>query len=264
MPISQQIPPHIGLHTATVEYNRQLQTSIYLLSLLNTSLAESAKPGQFITIKMGETLSPLLRRPFSIFSASIVEGMAPRVEILYKVVGPVTGLMSHLKAGDRISVLGPLGNPYPGDFQRPLLIAGGTGIAGLHFLAQRLIADKIKPTILFGVRSKDELIPLPALANADLRLACEDGAAGFCGDVVTLAKKYLDSHFDGVYVCGPKAMLNALHPFLPPNLPCFVSLEETMACGVGACRGCARLLADGSYASVCREGPVFKWKDLKW
>lgn len=264
MPNQQPTLQNVVLDFATIEYNRQLKANIYLLSLLNTALAESGEPGQFVTIKVGETPSPLLRRPFSIFSASIVEAMAPRVEILYKVVGPVTRLMAQLKPGEQLSVLVPLGNPYPGSFHRPLLIAGGTGIAGLHFLAQRLLADKIKPTILFGVRNKDELIPLPALANADLQLACEDGAVGFCGDVVTLARKYLDSDFDGVYVCGPKAMLNALHPVLPPDLPCFVSLEETMACGVGACKGCAHPLADGNYTSVCREGPVFRWKDLKW
>jgi dihydroorotate dehydrogenase electron transfer subunit len=254
----------MALHIATVEYNRQLQVNIYLLSMLNSALAESVKPGQFITIKVGKGSIPLLRRPFSIFSAAVVEGLAPRVEILYKVVGPATELMSHLQVGEQVSVLGPLGNPYPDSFQRPLLIAGGTGIAGLHFLAQRLLARKIKPTILFGVRSKDELIPLPTLAGADLHLACEDGSAGFRGDVVTLSKKYLSSDFDAVYVCGPQPMLYAFHQVLPPKLPCFVSLEETMACGVGACRGCAHPLANGTYASVCLDGPVFNWKDLKW
>jgi len=252
------------LHTATVEYNHRLKPGLFLLALLNTELATQSLPAQFLTIKVGDTHSPLLRRPFSIFNASKIAGMAPRVEILYKVVGQATRIMSHLKAGDQVSILGPLGKPYPIEGGSPLLIGGGTGIASLHFLARRLIDKRIVPKILFGARTEDELIPLPELGRAEIHFASEDGTVGFAGDVVTLAKEHLPGAHDAVYACGPREMLSALKEVIPSNLPCFVSLEETMACGVGACLGCSVQLGDGSYATVCRQGAVFRIEELRW
>ncbi len=222
-------------------------------------LARVSRPGQFCLLTVPDVV---LRRPLSIYYAG-----KGQIEFLYKTIGKGTKTLAAMKKGETVRVLGPLGNGYPPLSQNtlPVLVAGGTGIASLSFLA----ASLSKPGILFfGARKKSEIIALDAFKKKKWRiqLATEDGSAGFKGYVTDLCKDELkgDCRAVAVYACGPHPMLAKIaHTCSWLNLTCFVSLEEMMACGVGNCQGCA-IPVQGGYKMACKDGPVFNSRDILW
>ena len=202
-----------------------------------------------------------LRRPLSIFSVS-----GKRIEFLYKVIGKGTKALSELRAGDKLEVLGPLGNPYIlKTSNTPLLIAGGTGIASLNFLARKLNRAGI---IFYGAKKKAEFVPLelPTRSGWKVRFSTEDGSRGHKGLVTADLENYLKENGGKnfvVYACGPNAMLRGISDICKRyKTEGYVSLEEMMACGVGNCQGCP-VKSGSTYKMVCKDGPVFNVNEVE-
>jgi dihydroorotate dehydrogenase electron transfer subunit len=249
-------------------FNRRIGGEVFLMGLRSAEVVAEARPGQFVMVRVGDGSDPLLRRPFSICGCRNGELFL----ILYKVVGRGTAIMSGLKQGDRIDVLGPLGRGFgtPPEGARSFLVGGGLGIAPLLFMAERLGAKDM--LFLAGARTDRELIS-PKHLDLDFEplIATDDGTFGFKGTVVDLFKVNLMKGPGGprtVFACGPLPMLKGLWSLAgPANIPCEVSLEASMACGLGACQGCAVRAAKGQpepYSLVCRDGPVFAASTLNW
>jgi dihydroorotate dehydrogenase electron transfer subunit len=225
-------------------------------------LARVSVPGQFCLLKAPGVF---LKRPLSIFNAGGSE-----LEFLYRVVGKGTKSLSSLGRGEAVEVLGPLGTGY--DTSRltkgtePVLIAGGTGVASLHFLARKLR----RPGILFyGAKSKKELISLTDLKKLGWKIviATEDGSQGFKGYVTPAFARYQAENPEKekiMFACGPHVMLERVAAIAREhNIHGYVSLVEMMACGVGNCQGCAVSIC-GEYIMVCKDGPVFDIRDVDW
>jgi dihydroorotate dehydrogenase electron transfer subunit len=240
----------------------------YLMWLSAPDIAKEARPGQFVMVRCAkETILP---RPFSIHR---VDG--GQIALLFQVVGKGTAWLSHLKKGDVLDIFGPLGNSYtilPGS-KNLLLVAGGMGIAPLHFLAEVAAGMGKKVTIIMGARTGNCLLPV----NPDQRLydkgmmpasfqclnATEDGSEGFKGLATQLIPHYLKG-VDQVFACGPMAMYQAMArmPELK-KVPVQLSLEIMMGCGTGVCYGCTIKTKKG-LKQVCKDGPVFNIWELEW
>lgn len=264
--------------------NAKISEGYYKITLQAPLISRIAQPGQFITLRISDNYRPLLRRPFSIHSVSgkNLEG-AGRIEVLYEVVGPGTELLSQKEPGDYLDVLGPLGKGFSMfDTRYSILVGGGMGIAPLYFLAQRLIAGNTPASsagrqyarrntvILIGAKTKKELLCQKGFANlgCGVRISTDDGSAGFKGRVTDLLRIILRARHaterTTIYACGPKAMLYCVSLIAGrQNIAAEVSLEEYMACGLGVCAGCEVKTKQG-YQSVCKHGPVFDSRFIKW
>jgi dihydroorotate dehydrogenase electron transfer subunit len=245
----------------------------YRKMILNCpEIARSALPGQFVMLKVKEGLVPLLRRPLSIHRVS-----GAKIEMLYEIVGDGTRILAERNAGGSIDVLGPLGNGFnpraPFALNRePILIAGGMGVAPLVFLAEKLKARKDagseqKPLVLIGARTKDHILCEKEFKKmgCDVKIATDDGSAGFSGRVSELLENVLQTASCGLqalYACGPHPMLKEIARISKAGgIACQASLEAHMACGIGACLGCVVTTKDG-YKRVCKDGPVFETENL--
>ena len=293
---------------ADVLYNRKILPAYYRLGI-GLKKVPSFKPGQFIMLRITEQVDPLLRRPFGVYrilgsrvrgQGSRVRGQGSRVreqgiEILYKVVGKGTRLMTGLKLGDKLDILGPLGNGFElshstGDI---IMIAGGIGIAPFYLLGAGVKGQGARVKLLFGGRSKDDLPGLDDFKKLkiNIKISTQDGSVGKKGLVTDLLKSELrtpNSKLQTIYACGPKGMLKEVERVAKTaNAPCYVSLDNVMACGIGACLGCAvksraqsselrvqrlkglksplsALHSESSYKMVCKDGPVFDAWEIEW
>lgn len=229
-------------------------------------IVKDAKPGQFVHIRPGAGNDPLLRRPMSIHSVDDRDTFS----VLYRVTGQGTAMLAELKAGNSLDVIGPLGAGFTVDkkSRRAILVGGGIGAAPLLYLAQSCLAKQMSVIILLGASTRDSL-----LAVADFKaLGCvvkvttEDGSAGVRGYVTDLLEPALMEGAGpvAVFACGPVAMMHRAGTMAGIyDVPCQVSLEERMACGVGACLGCVVATEDG-YRRVCADGPVFNAGEIEW
>ena len=240
-----------------------LSAEVFRLTCHAPDIAAAARPGQFVMVRLAQGFDPLLRRPFSIHSRS-AEGS---LSLLYKVVGKGTRLLSGLRPGELLDLLGPLGQAFTTiPVSQPVcLVGGGMGIAPLLFLAQELPNPKY---ILLGARNQAEVAPLvpffAALNPVELSLATDDGTLGHKGYVPECLSKVLPQ-VHHVYTCGPWNMMQAVvQRCQQAQVPCQVSLETHMACGMGACLGCVTAGAGGKQVHVCTDGPVFKAEDIQW
>lgn len=221
-------------------------------------------PGQFVHIKCGH--SRLLRRPISVAACQddVPEG---GLSIVFEVRGQGTDWLARREIGDKLDVLGLLGNGFsmdPGG--RYLLAGGGIGVPPLYGCAQYTGG---KAVAVLGFRAAERAILLPQFAEAcqDVRLYTDDGSLGVKGHVADGVRAVLekDKDFTAVLACGPKVMLRGVAAAAAEyGLPCQVSMEERMACGVGACLGCAVQMAGGSMKHVCKDGPVFNAQEVDW
>jgi dihydroorotate dehydrogenase electron transfer subunit len=217
-------------------------------------------PGQFYMIGAGGSLDPLLKRPFAAFRVT-----AEGCQILYRVRGRATAAMRELRAGSMLDVLGPLGNPYPMPPKtgRPLVVAGGVAIASVFHLVESM---RERPRVIYGARRREELLmldELKALAG-ELTICTDDGSLGRKGTVVDALREAPAEPRTILYVCGPRGMARAVRDAArEKGLSGYVSLEETMACGLGACLGCAVKTREG-YRMVCKDGPVFRLEEIEW
>ncbi len=242
-------------------------SDIVRLTLDSPGIASIAKPGQFVMIRTGNTKDPLLRRPFSISQTS----NGKHFQILFKVVGRGTSLLAHCREGEFLSVLGPLGQGFRAHCQGTnCLVGGGMGIAPLLFLGKHLSrkCTQNPPLVVVGARTEEELTPLVQdfkELGLSVHPATDDGTLGHHG-LVTDVLESLDLESDcQMYVCGPHPMMTAVHLFCNKrNYACQVSMETSMACGIGACLGCIVSVEKGGYAHACCDGPVFEAKELLW
>lgn len=238
------------------------------LTLNAPEIAAAAIPGQFVMIQTAPGKDPLLRRPFSIHQTSS-EGY---LQILFKIVGRGTQLLAQCRVGEQLSLLGPLGKGFAlCEPDKACLVGGGMGIAPMLFLASRFqqhAKPGAGPKVILGARNREELVPLIGAFEGlglEVLAATDDGSFGHHGLVTdVLTKMNLGPDFT-VYSCGPRPMMVAIHHLcLKENIHCQVSVETVMACGMGACLGCAVPLKAGGYAHACSDGPVFEAGELLW
>lgn len=251
----------MSIQDVIVLSNKIISEGTFLLEVDSANKFGILKPGQFFNIQVSETLFPLLRRPFSI---SDIEGDS--IFFMYKVVGEGTKIMSELKTGDKINLLGPLGNSFVIDkkVDHHIIIGGGIGIAPFPFLIKQFSNDQ-KFSVLFGVRNKNEAHDY-GLKN--IIYSSDDGSIGFNGNAVQLLESYIDeikSERIKIFACGPNRMFKSLQEFVvEKNIECDVSMESAMACGFGICQGCPIEYKDeDSYKLICKDGPIFNIKNIR-
>lgn len=248
---------------ATVISQRQIGEQIFDL-WLETKLTKYAHPGQFVAVyPHGE--STLLPRPISICETDREKG---RLRLVYRVAGKGTAEFSTCRAGDTLEILGVLGNGFPLDKakgKKVFLMGGGIGIPPMMELAKKIEGKK---QILLGYRNKDLFLEEDLERYGDVYVATEDGSVGTKGNVMDIIKAH-SLHADVIMACGPMPMLRAIKKFAQDNgAEAYVSLEERMACGVGACLGCVcRTTKVDSHshvhnARICTEGPVFEAREV--
>ena len=241
---------------AVVLGQEKLAEGVYSL-LLETNIVDHAIPGQFISIFSNDG-SKLLPRPISICEINKEYGT---LRVVYRVVGEGTKEFSQLKMGDKVEVMGPLGNGFPIEGRNAIVVGGGIGVPPMLELAKQLPGTV---TAVMGYRN-DDLFLVEEFTDtvSNLIIATDDGSVGVHGTVVD-AMRENDLVADVIYACGPKPMLRAVADFALENqIKCYVSMEERMACGVGACLGCvcqSKEKDDHSHVNnkrVCKDGPVF-------
>jgi dihydroorotate dehydrogenase electron transfer subunit len=241
----------------------------YRIVLKAPEAAAVAVPGQFVMLRVTENMDPLLARPLGISSIPSKSS----IEILYRVAGRGTALLTRAEAGQTLSLLGPLGKgfPMPDKSITPILVTGGSGFPPLHFMSLR---TKGRAQVFIGSRNKECLPPVSVLKNLrdhslKVTIATEDGSSGRKGmstDILNAFLKKMEKKTSFVlYACGPHAMLAAVSRIAAEHsITCYVSEEERMACGFGACMGCSIPMKAGGYKRVCKEGPVFDSREIEW
>ena len=254
-------------------HQKEVAPQVFRLRLSSPGIAQEARPGQFVHLRIREGSDPLLRRPFSIHRVDRERG---EVQVLYQVVGRGTKFLSRKLVGERLDVLGPLGHGFEVSEKGGgvLLVAGGIGVAPLIFLCEDLLRGRAV-TALIGAQSRDGILCDDLLGSWDatVHIATDDGSLGHRGVVTDLLKAQLEAGREAsaspvVYACGPVAMLRAVAALCQKHgISCQVSLESRMACGLGACLGCAVKVRSSvppgyEYKRVCKEGPVFDAEEV--
>jgi len=255
--------------------NKRVGPDCFKMAIGAPAIVRKAAPGQFVHLRCLNSTEPLLRRPFSLHRIN-----RNNFEILYRAVGRGTNLLAKKRKGDKIDVLGPLGNGFQlSAFSYQLsaiLVAGGIGVAPLLALAEKLIKAQRKKDILvlLGVKNKKQILCERDFKRlgARVQIASDDGTRGYKGLVTGLLRKVLRTNEPTnqrtneltIYACGPKPMLKEIAQIsFRLGMAAYASLEENMACGVGACLGCA-IKTRESYKRVCKDGPVFNLKEIRW
>ncbi len=280
------------LVAAELVESREILPRQWLQSYHAPALAAGSRAGQFVHIRPGDFSGLILRRPFSFNTVDPSTGI---VTIHFRTVGRGTSWFTHLRSGDVVDMLGPLGRPFEVDprSRHLLLIAGGLGIAGVRMLADEAIRDGRQVVLLFGAASAAEVYPSSLLPDeVEYVVATDDGSLGHPGLVTELVPEY-EAWADQAFACGPSPMLAALARQAagrrerlgvaklgrkrgggkadPPGSPAArrkaflqVAMEQNMGCAVGACLGCVVMGVTGQPQRVCREGPVFAAEELDW
>ncbi len=260
--------------------NERIKPFYFLLTIFCPPIANEIRAGQFIMLKVFDNHFPLLRRPFSVYKSYPMGHPKKRKSgcllILYKKVGRGTQKMTELKKGQKVNMIGPLGNGFSVSHLTSstdlLLIGGGVGIASLFALAE--IFESHKLSIFIGGKTKGDILceeDFKKLSVSKILIATEDGSSGYKGTVIDLflsqRKRFKRIKPLYIYSCGPLAMLRGPAMVLKSKgVSCQVSLEARMGCGFGACWGCVVKTNDPKtpYQRVCKEGPVFNLKDIVW
>ncbi|WP_199426008.1 dihydroorotate dehydrogenase electron transfer subunit [Thermaerobacillus caldiproteolyticus] len=244
----------------TIVHQERIAENIYAMTLTGDLVAEMNRPGQFVHIKITPQADPLLRRPLSLCH---IDKEAGQCTIIYRKEGMGTTLLSQKRPGETVDVLGPLGNGFPLDVikagQTALIVGGGIGVPPLYELSKQLVKKGISVIHVLGFQSKDvmfyenEFVKLGETYVATVDGSC--GTKGFVTDVIAERSIF----FDVLYACGPKPMLKALERAFP-HKEVYLSLEERMGCGIGACFACVCRVSNSktAYKKVCSDGPVFK------
>ena len=234
-----------------------------LLRLRSENLLPDIAPGQFVQVRIDGSPSTYLRRPISIHDVDLQQN---EISLLVQQVGEGTRRLALAEMGDLINMVLPLGNGFtlPQKGESVLLVGGGIGIAPLYYFAKILNGKGIRPTLLLGGKSESDLLRLTDYQNlGETFVTTEDGSLGEKG-FVTMHSIWQQKRFDKIYVCGPKPMMKAVAKLaVEKGAWCEVSLENLMACGLGACLCCVEDTVDG-HVCVCKEGPVFNTRRLKW
>lgn len=246
---------------------QKLTTDIFKYRIKTDKIAKEAKPGQFLEIRVSDSVEPFLRRPISIYS--IVDSNT--IEFIFQVKGNGTKILSEKNIGDKIDILGPLGNGIfeIKDYKKVAIIGGGIGTYPLYEIAKKL-KDKAEINTYLGFRSKEYVTcenEFQKVSNK-LVITTDDGSYGEKGFAIDYLKR--DEKPDVIMACGPLPMLRAVKKYaMEENIPCQVSLEERMGCGIGACLGCAVKTSESTqeapqYKHVCKDGPVFNCTEVEF
>ena len=258
---------------APVLANDQIIADHKVLVCEAPALAAVARPGHFVNVLTAERTDPLLRKPFSIYTVDRTLG---QISLLYSIVGATTTGMARKKPGDLLDLVGPLGGrifqPDPRPGAAHILVGGGYGVPPLVFLSRELQLADTEPEMVFiiGARRKDLLLCEEELkaAGVDARAATEDGSHGTHGRVTDALAPLLAERSGQpvtVYCCGPTPMMRAVGELCQSvGVPCQLSVEVAMPCGIGVCMGCVLDLADGRRVRCCVDGPMFEASEVKW
>ena len=244
--------------------HKWLNYSSFIIELEAPETLPVIQPGNFAEIEVANSPKVFLRRPFSFYD---VNPTSNTISFFIKVAGEGTRLLGEARKGDKLSVIYPLGNSFSRpESGRVLAVAGGSGIAPFILYGKELQNNGIEITFLFGARSADDIVLTDEFrALGKVLITTEDGSQGEKGMVTQhglFNNKKLP--FDLIVTCGPEPMMKAVGKIaMEKNIPCEASLENTMACGFGACLCCIVPTVSGNKC-VCTEGPVFNVKELKW
>lgn len=247
-----------------VTENKKLNSSYVLLKLRSNSTLPDILPGQFAELKVNKNPNVFLRRPISI---NFVDRKNNELWFLIQIIGEGTKSLSEVNVGETIDTLLPLGNTFTigeNKDEELLLVGGGVGIAPMLYLGKELKEKGYKPSFLIGARSKNDLLQLDEFSKyGEVYTTTEDNSFGEKG-YVTNHSILQAKRFDKIYTCGPKPMMVAIAKYAKErNIFCEVSLENTMACGIGACLCCVEN-TDKGHICVCTEGPIFNINKLLW
>jgi dihydroorotate dehydrogenase electron transfer subunit len=249
-------------HDLDVIENKILSRNYFLLSLKCPITVPEIAPGQFAEIRIDHAPNTYLRRPFSVYDVNLAENT---ISFLIKKIGEGTNVLAALKPGDRVSIVYPLGKGFgEAAGTRVLLVGGGVGIAALLLLAGKMKKEGKEVDILFGGRSAEDIVDSGKFqACGELHVATEDGSMGEKG-VVTQHPVMQDlSAFTKIYTCGPDPMMKAVAQIAhSQGISCEASLENLMACGIGACLCCV-VETTGGNRTTCIDGPVFDTRLIK-
>lgn len=248
---------------ARVESNVKVAPGIHRLRLSSPEIALEAEPGQFVHVLCGENRDYILRRPFSVHR--VRNGS---FDLLIQVVGRGTTYLSQLEAGDVLDVTGPTGRgfEFTGNFKKGLLVAGGIGVAPLVFLAEGLRENGKEIYFLYGAATREGLVCLDDLREVVQKIfsVTEDGSFGYEGLLTEFfSEVFQECSPNRIFACGPEEMLRKVAASTAGTVPCQISLERKMACGIGACLSCVCRTREG-YKRVCVDGPVFDASEIIW
>lgn len=245
-------------------YNLRLNKDYFILKLLSEDELPTILPAQFAEVKIQESASTFLRRPISIHDVNYEKNT---ITLLIRIAGSGTLKLAEKKAGETINLIYPLGNSFSLPIQdKVLLIGGGCGVAPMLYTAKYFMQFGFMPTLLLGYRDKESILRQERFEKYGKAFyTTEDGSFGEKGTVLDHSlMNSEDFLFKKIYACGPEAMLkNVAARAISKNIECEVSLENMMACGIGACLCCVQNTVKG-HKCVCTEGPVFNIKDLIW
>lgn len=231
--------------------------NIFEIILQGDITRNMTKPGQFVHMRVGNSSEFMLRRPISICS---VDQQEQTLTCLYRADGKGTKFLSTLKAGDTVDILAPLGNGFPVEkaHNTALLIGGGIGVPPLYELSKQLNARGVKTIHVLGFQSKEDMFYIDKFESlGTTHVATVDGSYGTQGFVTDVIKA-IPADYDTFYTCGPIVMIKAIQESLP-DTPGYVSLEERMGCGIGACYACVcEADNEDGYVKICTDGPVFE------
>jgi len=282
---------------AQIAFNRPISDAYRHLGVVAPGFPRSFAPGQFVMLRPPCVTDPFLPRAFSIYrSVPATDSAGSVVEILYKVLGKGTQYLAQMDPGQAVEILGPLGNTFtvPETVETAVLVAGGIGVPPIAALALELGKGQRPLEVFLGGKTADDILCVEDFETigADLHITTEDGSKGTRGLITDLLEPFLESLGDPatrqlgnqegpnrpiaqspnrlrIFTCGPPGMLAAVARMAEERgLPCQTSVEANMACGFGACMGCAievRSKGPGpSYKLVCKDGPIFDSRDLVW
>lgn len=248
----------------TVIAREQQTPDFVVLTLKHPGQLPEMIPGQFAEVKVDGAIEAYLRRPLSIHDVDYANNT---LKLLIQDVGPGTHRLSSLNKDDQVNLVYPLGKGYDlPDSDKVILVGGGCGVAPLLFLGRYLKDNGITPRFLIGAKTKEDLVELEAYNKlGEVLITTEDGSMGTKGFVIHHpVMKTFEPDFDWLYTCGPEAMMKVLAKYSKErNVKCQVSLENTMACGIGACLCCVTSTVEGNKCT-CIDGPVFDANYLKW
>ena len=251
--------------TRKILYNKRVRGSCFCGIIDAPKIVKKAYPGQFVNVRISQGLDPLLRRPLSIHG---IKGST--IKILYEVVGEATQILSEKKAGEYLNIIGPLGKGFSIINSRiSIIVAGGMGVAPLVFLAEKIKKGKV--LALIGAKTKGQILCEKDFRSSgcEVKISTNDGSKGFQGKITELLEQILQARqyaleSIAIYACGPRLMLKAITQISRKyGIPAQISLEEHMACGIGACFGCTVNTKEGC-KRVCKEGPVFAAGQILW
>ncbi len=254
-------------YLSTIYTNRRISQDYYEI-VFDWNFSDCIpEPGQFLTVRVSERTVPLLRRPFA-FSGFDKDNQ--KASLIYQKRGTATEILAAKVPGEKLDIIGPIGNSVQLDafVKECVVVAGGIGLGPMIFTATSAATEGRKVQFIFGAKNKSFIPSKDVFGSSEPVFCTDDGSEGFKGTTIDYLMSLNKNEIENAVIvaCGPMPMLKGCHEFAKKNsLPCLVSMEQIMACGVGACMGCTiKVIQEPGYARVCKEGPVFNSKDIIW